>query len=62
MTEKQKQKQKQKRLEKRKQKRFNLAAELGELTYERAILERRLNTNAKRANQLGTEMEKFDAK
>lgn len=37
--------------------RRNLAAELGELTFERAVLTKKLNENAKRSNEIGTAME-----
>lgn len=46
--------------EEEKQKRKELAAELGELTFERAKLEQKLNKNARRSNEIGTEMEKLD--
>lgn len=42
-----------------KQKRKELAAELGELTFERAKLTECLNENAKRSNEVATEMEKL---
>jgi len=41
------------------QKRKELATELGELTYERAKLTEQLNKNAKRSNEVATEMEKL---
>ena len=42
-----------------KERRKELAAELGELTFQRAKLTEKLNENAKRSNEVGMEMEKL---
>jgi chaperonin cofactor prefoldin len=44
----------------RKTKRDKLEQELGQLTYARAKLERQLNENARRSNEIGTILEGMD--
>lgn len=42
------------------ERRKKLATRLGELTYERTMLVRRLNENAKESNKIGDQMEALD--